>query len=226
MFRLIVSFYFLLAFSINLISQETKNALSPSNAMNEKNKNSSNELKLLEQVKTLLENNQTEEALDKLIKITQTYKNIHLINLYLEMANIFESHDNWKMSLKAYQNYLKTIENMNVSLENYWNIGWAHFMTGDPEKALQDGLKFSKAFPNSTFHNLNLALYYLTLGYTLESVNLYMWAFSVTLDQESLYRVALEDLSKAKDLFFYAFAKKRIESIYSQLRNLYFLQRS
>lgn len=172
-----------------------------------------------------LKHDETEKALDTLNNILKTNPNLELRNLYLMIAEDFEEKGNWRKSIESYDLYLENVLSQPiVPIEEYWNIAWAYYMTGYPEKALEAGLNFARIYPNNPQHNLNLALYYLTLGYVAEATTLYIWAFSITLDSIDLYSLAIGDLEKAKDLFFYAYSKDILSEQWSDLKALNLIQ--
>lgn len=174
-----------------------------------------------------LENNENEKAFETLNALLKKNPDLELSNLYLIIAENFAEEGNWKKSIDTYKSYLENVLSQPiVPIEEYWNIGWAYYMTGYPEKALEAGLNFARIYPNNPQHNLNLALYYLTLGYVAEATTLYIWAFSITVDSIDLYSLAIDDLQKSKDLFFYAYSKKTLTQQWEDLKALNTIQES
>lgn len=182
-------------------------------------------LSSLDVLSEYLENNENEKALETLNSLLEINPNLDLNSLYLMIAESFEEEGKWRKSIDSYNLYLEHVLSQPiVPVEEYWNIAWAYYMTGYPEKALEAGLNFARIYPNNPQHNLNLALYYLTLGYIAEATTLYIWAFSITLDSIDLYSLAINDLEKVKDLFFYAYSKDLLNQQWSDLKALNLIQ--
>ncbi|QUG73146.1 tetratricopeptide repeat protein [Borreliella afzelii] len=163
--------------------------------------------------------------LKKIINMDQNQVDAHLLLSELEYLN-----KNWKKAIIKSQDYLKIIDFKDK--KNFLDISWAYFLIGEVENSMDYIIKFFQSGKELFKENIFIAIDALFKKSIYHFINnedvafniILTSTFQLTLNDDTLFIIFLNNLEIIKQIPFYYFNRKKIKELYLQINTLKTIQ--